>query len=380
MKRHWIHAAALVLLMIGVPACAATMGGPWRPRPPRHAPPVVHVDVSIFYDELAPYGYWVMHGSLGWVWTPYDVPFGWRPYTHGHWVYTDCGWTWVSHWRWGWGPFHYGRWLFDADYGWIWVPGRVWAPAWVVWRWSDDWVGWAPLPPDVGWQVGVGLSFGDRHPRWDLDASWWSFTRPRWLLDRSVRYKLEPPQRNVTFIGRTRPSADYDEFQGHPRNRGWDVAAYERVVHRKVQRLRVAEASDPGETWRTMDRGEARVYRPPIAPAPDKRPRVAERVPGASAPEKVRSTREREMERLEAFYREQRSRLETRQQAEMRQATPDRREELRRRQDEERRALNELRERERKVRESRIEKRIEKPAPAARPAPREKSPRTKGNR
>ena len=31
--------------------------------------------------------------------------------------------------------------------GWLWVPGRVWSPAWVNWRQDDDYVSWAPLPP-----------------------------------------------------------------------------------------------------------------------------------------------------------------------------------------------------------------------------------------
>ena len=58
-------------------------------------------DVSVFYDELAPYGRWFTLEGYGWVWTPYGVSVGWRPYTYGYWVYTDYGWTWVSRWRWG---------------------------------------------------------------------------------------------------------------------------------------------------------------------------------------------------------------------------------------------------------------------------------------
>ncbi|MCY1060360.1 hypothetical protein OV142_35060 [Nannocystis sp. SCPEA4] len=29
----------------------------------------------------------------------------------------------------------------------MWVPGEVWAPAWVDWRWGGGYVAWAPLPP-----------------------------------------------------------------------------------------------------------------------------------------------------------------------------------------------------------------------------------------
>ena len=71
---------------------------------------------------------------------------------HGRWVYTEeWGWYWVSDEEeadWGWVAFHYGRWAHDRRLGWFWVPGDEWAPAWVDWRRGDDYVGWAPLPPD----------------------------------------------------------------------------------------------------------------------------------------------------------------------------------------------------------------------------------------
>src|SRR6266496_1683468 len=34
-------------------------------------------------------------------------------------------------------------------YGWVWIPGTVWAPAWVTWTYNDNYVGWAPLPPSI---------------------------------------------------------------------------------------------------------------------------------------------------------------------------------------------------------------------------------------
>src|SRR5262245_25252171 len=89
---------------------------------------------NILYDGLAKEGRWISHDRLGWVWTPYSVPANWRPYTVGHWIYSDYGWTWVSDEKWGWATCHYGRWLFDANFGWVWVPGTEWGPAWVSWR------------------------------------------------------------------------------------------------------------------------------------------------------------------------------------------------------------------------------------------------------
>ena len=47
-----------------------------------------------------------------------------------------------------WAVYHYGRWDYDPGYGWFWVPGDTWAPAWVTWRYGGGTVGWAPIAPD----------------------------------------------------------------------------------------------------------------------------------------------------------------------------------------------------------------------------------------
>jgi hypothetical protein len=105
------------------------------------------VTFDTFHEGLAPYGEWVSSASYGQVWHPTQVQADWRPYYNGRWEWTDEGWLWVSDEPWGWAPYHYGRWANDAYYGWIWVPGYQWAPAWVSWRYSGAYVGWAPLYP-----------------------------------------------------------------------------------------------------------------------------------------------------------------------------------------------------------------------------------------
>src|SRR5512133_478309 len=79
------------------------------------------VTYDTFHGALSPYGEWVSVGAYGQVWRP-RVAAGWRPY-------------------------YQGRWAYDDFYGWVWVPGYQWAPAWVSWRYSGDVVGWAPLAP-----------------------------------------------------------------------------------------------------------------------------------------------------------------------------------------------------------------------------------------
>jgi hypothetical protein len=149
-----------------------------------------HAQVSDeFQAALAPYGEWREHPRWGQVWVPLDRPDGWRPYTYGHWVYTDdWGWYWVSdndEADWGWVTYHYGRWVFDRSMGWLWVPGEEWAPAWVDWRRGNDAVGWAPLPP---MELAADAEYDD-------DPNYWIFVQPRYMMAPRLRGYVLPPQR-----------------------------------------------------------------------------------------------------------------------------------------------------------------------------------------
>ncbi len=124
--------------------------------------PGEQVNVSYFYDSLAPYGNWVYVNDYGLCWQPTVAVVNsyWRPYgDRGHWLWTDSGWYWRSDYSWGWAPFHYGRWCQPNGVGWVWVPGSVWGPAWVSWRHSDYYCGWAPLPPAACYRPGFGFSY-----------------------------------------------------------------------------------------------------------------------------------------------------------------------------------------------------------------------------
>src|SRR5690349_2931534 len=126
-------------------------------------------DESVFYDRLSPYGHWTYVTPYGQVWVP-AVGYGWRPYYYGQWVLTDWGWTFVSDDPWGWAAYHYGRWNWAVGVGWYWIPGTLWAPAWVSWRYGAGYVSWCPLGPS-------GVVFGYRHPAW-VAVSETHFTRP----------------------------------------------------------------------------------------------------------------------------------------------------------------------------------------------------------
>jgi hypothetical protein len=129
---------------------------------PVTAPPPQEQDISFFYTALSPYGTWIdVDGN--WCWQPNasNLDEEWTPYcNHGRWELTDYGWTWVSSYTWGWAPFHYGRWFRRDYHGWLWQPDNEWGPAWVAWRTSGDFCGWAPLPPRAGFEARRGFFFG----------------------------------------------------------------------------------------------------------------------------------------------------------------------------------------------------------------------------
>jgi hypothetical protein len=135
----------------------AVMAGPARAQDAAAPSDDSSVSFQTFYDQLANQGQWINSNQYGYVFQPTENDPTWRPYTYGHWVNTDAGMTWVSDESFGWATYHYGRWVNLDGYGWVWVPGYTWAPAWVSWRDSGDDVGWAPLPPDSD----IGIDYYD---------------------------------------------------------------------------------------------------------------------------------------------------------------------------------------------------------------------------
>jgi hypothetical protein len=119
--------------------------------------------LQTFQPVLSPYGTWVEDPTYGTVWVPYESEVGanFSPYlTAGHWSYTTEGYYWASDYSWGWAPFHYGRWVWGDVYGWVWIPGAVYSPAWVEWRYGGGYMGWGPMYPSWYWHGGYAYGFG----------------------------------------------------------------------------------------------------------------------------------------------------------------------------------------------------------------------------
>jgi hypothetical protein len=94
------------------------------------------------------YGEWVWHDLCGYVWRPsyndYYPWGGWQPYFYGSWREINDQLFWVPEEKWGWVPYHLGVWLWSKKYGWLWMPGSAFAPAWAAWDFAMGYYSWRP--------------------------------------------------------------------------------------------------------------------------------------------------------------------------------------------------------------------------------------------
>ena len=239
------------------------------PPPPEEVPPD-------FYGPLAPYGTWISVGGYGYCWRPtVGVQAGWSPYFNGgRWVYTDCGWYWLSDYSWGWAPFHYGRWFRHQHLGWCWVPDRVWGPSWVSFRYTDDHCAWAPLPPAAHFNHGLEDLHGhalSASSSLGLTATYFPFVPMRQMGDRQVwRHAVSPEQsaalfRRSTVVTRIDGSGDRVFNHGIPMGR---VTATDSPVARVRLLERTGARREPGRREMLDPNGRTlTVYHPPV-PAP----------------------------------------------------------------------------------------------------------------
>jgi len=282
------HTKIALLLLLGTVAASRTAHGQTADCPDC-APPDPAVDsssygdagdpdqasIQYFHQRLSPYGRWAVRPGYGEVWTP-RVASGWRPYTTGHWVYTEQGWAWVANEPWGWAPFHYGRWYHDASDGWSWVPGHVWAPAWVVWRNGGGYLGWAPLPPSVGFTAGVGASFGGVDIETAISPAYYSFVPERAILAPRLSAAFVPFSRNAECFRGSSNVTRLTVVNHRVFDRGVDVQRIEQVTGRAVPRVRVGN--------------QPYFFQPPVV-VTAARQRGTERFVGRPAPRAVAAVR-----------------------------------------------------------------------------------------
>lgn len=227
------------------------------------------IDFAYFHTRLSPYGQWIHVAEYGWCWYPDDVEDDWCPYTRGYWLYVvDDGWCWVSDFVWGWAPFHYGRWHRHGA-RWVWIPGYYWAGAWVCWRVGGGYIGWAPLPPNVVWEVGIGISLTWTVFETMIPETYWVFCAEDVFASRRLSYLRINRDAARTILPKTSFRGSLTLEGGVIRNRAIPVRDIEEASAEPVPRYSARRTDTLGEFQleREVPRErELPVYRPRVTP------------------------------------------------------------------------------------------------------------------
>jgi hypothetical protein len=215
-------------------------------------------DVSFqeFYNELSPYGHWVEDHNYGYIWIPIAGP-SFTPYlTNGFWVMTNYGWTWVSEYDWGWATFHYGRWDYNGSYGWFWVPEIEWGPAWVTWRKSDGYYGWAPMRPGVS----ISVTFTSYN---DVPNDRWTFVKDKDIDSRDLINVYINRENNFKLINNSIVinTTYYDEKRQTTYVAGPDRQEVQKIIGRTIKTVVIHEIDKPGQI---LDNDRLQIYRPQL--------------------------------------------------------------------------------------------------------------------
>ncbi len=116
------------------------------PKPIRTLPKAVFYFAQQYGNR---YGEWLWDNMYGYVWRPFlnqaYYPWGWQPYFYGQWADYQGQMFWIPEEPWGWIPYHLGIWQWDKKWGWVWLPGSLFAPAWVDWDFFFGNYCWRPL-------------------------------------------------------------------------------------------------------------------------------------------------------------------------------------------------------------------------------------------
>ena len=221
-------------------------------------------NVGFFYRPLLQHGEWIELEPGFYGWRPHRTSFGWRPYRYGHWAWSNHGWYWISREPYGWAVYHYGRWFYDEYYGWIWIPDDVWGPAWVEWRYDDDYIGWAPLGPYATFHVSVGIHYT---MGWNAPYNYWCFVRHGHFTKTNYNHYMVSTSTTRRLIKTTRSAGSYSIDRGTVFNHGPERSFIEGRGRVRIESYDVSRTTSGHENV-IRSEGVRRIesYRPESAP------------------------------------------------------------------------------------------------------------------
>lgn len=214
-----------------------------------------------FHASLSPHGTWIDIGYGAIAWKPTIMVRTWQPYYHGRWIWSDYGWYWDSYEPYGHIVYHYGRWYYDDYYGWIWIPDYEWAPAWVEWRYTDSYIGWAPLSPYGVFSIAVGIHFTHNYY---IHHNNWHYVHVNNFCSPYVTNYYVGDQYKYRIHSKTKHRTNYTYYNGRVRNNGIDVSFVEKRSGQKIRQRNIQTFNDPGKVVydrkRDLERDNIRTF------------------------------------------------------------------------------------------------------------------------
>jgi hypothetical protein len=134
-------------------------------------------------------------------------------------------------------------------YGWSWVPGTVWAPAWVTWSYGNNYVGWAPLPPTV-----VFDASGYAGSAVVVSPTLYVFVPMNRFVGTNVNSVRVSAQQSPAIFRQTTPVTRFAVSGGIIRNTAIPVATIQRATGARIETRSISSANT---TPRSMSAGSA---------------------------------------------------------------------------------------------------------------------------
>ncbi len=179
------------------------------------------------------YGEWLWDSFYGYVWRPFlndrSYPWGrWMPFYQGRWTSVQGQLFWVPSEPWGWVPYHLGIWMWNKNKGWVWIPGSVFAPAWVDWAFFTGRYCWRP---------------------WSL-LDWYGYSVYRDGYFPYFAYSMHPEDDPYTARGTSKPAAILTrQVLTKDQLKSKKAAPYPLPKELKEAFKRVVVAMEKGEDW-----------------------------------------------------------------------------------------------------------------------------------
>ena len=133
--------------------------------------------------------------------------------------------------------------------------------SWVEWRYDDDYIGWAPLPPYASFHIDLGIHFSIR---WHSHHNYWNFVRYNRFYDRRVYNYYLDDRHCERIFERTKYRTNYYSDRDRIINGGIDRSFIERKGGYRISERNITSVDNYRDFERSREVRSDRViaYRP----------------------------------------------------------------------------------------------------------------------